>query len=268
VLGAVRSDEGLALPERHLGLVQASEHAGLEHFVSHAAGVMERCCDLDRLAALVGTQESHGAQRTATLASIAPLGRRIAVARDTAFAFSYAHLLAGWRNQGAEISFFSPLADEGPAVTADAVYLPGGYPELHAGRLAAAAGFRKAMLAAVSRGACIYGECGGYMVLGDALVDGEGHSHAMLGLLPLVTSYAVRKRHLGYRRVTPLDGAPFATAMTAHEFHYSTVVAEGDAERLFAATDALGNDLGTVGLKRGTVSGSYMHLIDIAGAAA
>ncbi|UJW73877.1 cobyrinate a,c-diamide synthase [Rhizobium sp. SL42] len=261
VLGAIRSDAGLALPERHLGLVQASEHAALETFVGHAADVMERCCDLDLLVAIA--DRASGQSASPAVSSIAPIGQHVAIARDMAFAFSYAHLIEGWRGQGAEVSFFSPLADEAPAGAADAVYLPGGYPELHAGPLSSAARFSSGMLNAAARGTRIYGECGGYMVLGDALIDGEGASHAMLGLLPLVTSYAVRKRHLGYRRVTPVDTGCFAGAMTAHEFHYSTVVAEGDADRLFTARDALDNDLGAVGLRRGKVCGSYMHLVDI-----
>jgi cobyrinic acid a,c-diamide synthase len=106
------------------------------------------------------------------------------------------------------------------------------------------------------------------MVLGDGLIDEKGERHEMLGLLPLVTSYETRKRHLGYRRVTPLDGAFFDRPMTAHEFHYSTIVSEGKADRMFATQDALGNDLGLAGLRRGQVAGSYMHLIDLVGAAA
>ena len=194
-----------------------------------------------------------------------PLGQRIAIARDIAFAFSYPHLLEGWRAQGAELSFFSPLADEAPAADVDAIYLPGGYPELHAGILASAQRFRSGMVAATARGARIYGECGGYMVLGEGLIDADGKHHGMLGLLPLVTSYATRKRHLGYRRLRSLASDLFAGEFTAHEFHYSTVVSEGAADRLFEAEDALGAQLGAVGLRRGSVAGSYMHLIDIAG---
>jgi cobyrinic acid a,c-diamide synthase len=105
------------------------------------------------------------------------------------------------------------------------------------------------------------------MTLGEALVDASGTSHAMLGLLPVTTSFASRKRHLGYRRVRGLAG-PFAgIELTALEFHYSTVVQEGQAERLFDAIDAAGEVVGPIGLCRGTVSGSYMHMIDLAGAA-
>ncbi len=261
VLGAIRSDAGLALPERHLGLVQAGEHAALETFVGHAADVMESCCNLDRLVALADSRA--GLSRVPVVSSIAPFGGHVAIARDMAFAFSYAHMIEGWRGQGSQVSFFSPLANEAPSADADAVYLPGGYPELHAGTLANASGFRTGMLSAAQRGALIYGECGGYMVLGDALIDGEGKSHAMLGLLPLVTSYAARKRHLGYRRLTSLQPDLFSQPLTAHEFHYSTVVSEGDADRLFRAEDALGELLGEAGLRRGNVFGSYMHLVDI-----
>jgi cobyrinic acid a,c-diamide synthase len=262
VLGSLRTDPNLFLPERHLGLVQAGEHAALETFIERAADAVEAGVDLDALLAL-----SEGALLSSepSPAVIPPLGQRIAVARDLAFAFSYPHLLEGWRGQGAELSFFSPLADETPAADADAIYLPGGYPELQAGVLAKASGFRKGMTAAAARGARIYGECGGYMVLGEGLIDADGHRHEMLGLLPLVTSYATRKRHLGYRRLHSLAPDLFEGSLSAHEFHYSTVVSEGAADRLFDAEDALGQPLGAVGLRRGTIAGSYMHLIDIAG---
>ena len=265
IFGMLRSDPLLALPERHLGLVQAGEHGTLESFVVHAADVVRRCCDLDRLVAIAGRGR---VQPQGAVPCLPPLGQRIAIARDVAFAFSYEHILMGWRMAGGSLSFFSPLADEAPAADADAVYLPGGYPELHGAALANAGAFRLGMQDAARRGARIYGECGGYMALGEALVAADGSRHAMLGLLPLVTSFAERRRHLGYRRVTPLAGSGFSAPMTAHEFHYSTVVSEGAADRLFAVTDAIGEDLGEAGLRRGGVSGSYMHLIDLAPEAA
>src|SRR6202000_2040979 len=96
-----------------------------------------------------------------------------------AFAFLYETTLALWRTQGAELYFFSPLADEPPAADADAVYLPGGYPELHADRIAATSTFLGGLRAAAARGVSIYGECGGYMVLGEALIDAAEKRHAM-----------------------------------------------------------------------------------------
>jgi cobyrinic acid a,c-diamide synthase len=265
ILGVIFQDKQLALPERHLGLVQAGEIEGIEAFMEHAADVVSRSCDLEQLAAFA---DRHAADPGHPPCRLPPLGQRIAVARDEAFAFAYPHLLNGWRDQGAELAWFSPLADEAPDAAADAVFLPGGYPELHAGRLAKADGFRTGMLARAASGATLYGECGGYMTLGEGLVDAAGTRHAMLGLLPLETSFASRRRHLGYRKVKALSGPYAGIALTAHEFHYSTVVHEGQAERLFDAVDAAGELVGPAGLCRGNVSGSYMHLIDLAGEAA
>ena len=258
VLGVVHRQDELYLPSRHLGLVQAGEHEDIEHFFADAAFSMSVGLDLDRLATL--TVQGRGSNRNPT--RLPPLGQRIAVARDEAFAFSYPHLLAGWREQGAEISFFSPLADEIPSGDSDSVYLPGGYPELHAGKIAAAGRFLGGLRAAAEAGVQVYGECGGYMVLGDELIDGEGEHHKMAGLLPVTTSYAKRQRHLGYRRLKPLAAAPWDLPLAAHEFHYSRLVSEGAGGRLFSASDSRGDPLGEAGLRRGSVSGSYMHVID------
>ncbi|WP_438747805.1 cobyrinate a,c-diamide synthase [Pararhizobium sp. O133] len=260
VFGVLRQNAALTLPERHLGLVQAGEHAELDLFIEAAATHIEAGCDLDRILAAARSQATRKA--VADAAPLKPLGQRIAIACDTAFAFTYEHLLSGWRRTGAELSFFSPLADEAPAGEADAVYLPGGYPELHAGQLAEAGRFRVGMIEARDRGARIFGECGGYMTLGEGLVATDGKRYAMLGFLPLTTSFAERKRHLGYRRVKPVDTSFFDGPLMAHEFHYASILSEGDAERLFETTDAAGTALGLTGLRRDRVAGSFMHVID------
>jgi cobyrinic acid a,c-diamide synthase len=122
---------------------------------------------------------------------------------------------------------------------------------------------------AAARGAFIYGECGGFMLLGEGLVDAEGRRHAMAGLLPVATSFAAPRRHLGYRRVTVLADLPFGAAgsrFRGHEFHYSAQMAGMDAPPLFRAADAEGGDLGPAGARIGPVCGSYLHLIDRADA--
>ena len=263
ILGSLPRDARLHLPERHLGLVQAGEHADLDSFIDHAASAIAAGVDLrlvEQIARRYGLSETM-----ANVARVPPLGQRIAVARDNAFAFSYLHLLDGWRRRGAEIRTFSPLADEAPPPDSDAIYLPGGYPELYAGPLAAASRFAAGVKAAAARGTSIYGECGGYMVLGETIEDDRQNAHAMLGLLPVETSFAKRKLHLGYRRISPLAASPFREHLTGHEFHYASIVREGDAARLFRVSDALGEDLGEAGLRVGSVSGSYMHIIDLAG---
>jgi len=262
ILGALPRDPGLALPSRHLGLIQAEEHASLEDILDRAAALIERHLDVAAVLALAQPTILAPAPATPLLA---PLGQRIAVARDPAFAFAYESVLAGWRAAGAELCLFSPLGDEAPASDADAVYLPGGYPELHAQRLAANARFLGGVRAAAARGAVIYGECGGYMVLGQGLVDASGARHRMAALLPLEASFAERRLHLGYRAARLVASGPLGLAgqgFRGHEFHYATITQEGAGEALFTASDGAGAPLGSAGRIAGKVMGSFLHLID------
>lgn len=261
-LGAVPRDPRLSLPSRHLGLVPARERPDVEAVLASAAKAAAGGLDLDRLVALA---RPAGLAKAAPATPLPPLGNRIAVARDDAFLFAYPVMLDGWRRQGAVLSFFSPLADQAPDPGADAVFLPGGYPELHAGRLAGAAVFFAGLHRAAARQAAIYGECGGFMALGDRLIDAAGQAHAMAGLLPVTTSFAEPRLHLGYRAATLCDATvlgPRGMAFRGHEFHYAVTVAQGDAAPLFGVCDAAGNNLGAVGLRRGRVAGSFLHLID------
>lgn len=259
VVGAVHRNPDMALPERHLGLVQAREHAALDAFIDRLADVMARSIDLDAVLALAAPLAVGGD----TGRGLAPPGQRIALADDAAFAFVYPHVLAGWREAGAEILPFSPLAGEAPDATCDACWLPGGYPELHAGRLAAAERFMDGLRAfAATR--VVHGECGGFMVLGRGLEDAEGRTHAMAGLLGHVTSYAKRRMNLGYRQARLLAAGPLGPAgarIRGHEFHYSRVTEAGGDDPLADLADAEGRPLGASGARRGTVSGTFFHAI-------
>jgi cobyrinic acid a,c-diamide synthase len=260
VLGVVPRIAALDIPSRHLGLLQAAEIADLDRRFDLAAAAIAGCVALDHLE-MIAQCGTAGANTNARL--MAPLGNRIAVARDEAFAFAYPAMLDGWRAAGADILPFSPLADEAPDVGADAVYLPGGYPELHAARLASAERFRAGLVAAADRGAFVFGECGGYMTLGRSLRDAEGRMHRMTGLLPVSCDFAQRTLHLGYRDArtlvtTPLGGAE--TRFAGHEFHYARVIEESGAP-MFAASDATGRDLGTMGCVAGRIAGSFIHII-------
>jgi cobyrinic acid a,c-diamide synthase len=264
VLGALPQAPELALPDRHLGLVQAAEHPELEAFLTRAAELADRHLDIE--AVIACTKPCRLAPET--LAPVLPpLGQRIAVARDIAFAFAYPFVLDGWRAAGAEIAPFSPLGDEAPDPKADAVYLPGGYPELHAARLAANARFLEGLGAAAARGAVVYGECGGYMALGRGLVDARGRRHALAGLLPVETSFAEPGLHLGYREAELVAAGPLGPAgarFRGHEFHFASLVAgEGEAP-LFHCRDSRGAEIGTLGGRAGTVMGSFLHLVDAA----
>jgi cobyrinic acid a,c-diamide synthase len=260
--GSLLVDPELVLPSRHLGLVPAGEIVDADKVIERCAAEIAAAFDIERL--LRSARSSMLAVPTKA-SSIRPLGQRIAIARDEAFCFVYPALLDGWRRQGAELAFFSPLANEPPPETADSVYLPGGYPELCADRLASGEAFIAGLRRAATDEKPVYGECGGYMVLGEVLIDGAGRNRRMTGLLPLVTSFAERRLHLGYRCATMLGKNPLGATgarFRGHEFHYTTVVEEQGADPLLSVTDAAGMFLGGYGLQRGSVFGSFIHLID------
>jgi len=261
MLGALRRDATLALPERHLGLVQAVEHDNLATLIDRLATVAQHSLDLDAIAAAaepVGvTAHADGA------AALPPPGQRIALARDRAFSFVYPHLLDAWRSAGAEIICFSPLADEAPPQRADCCWLPGGYPELHAQALAAARRFYNG-LRRFAETRPVHGECGGYMVLGQSIEDADGRHCAMIGLLGHATSFAKRRLHLGYRAAQLLsDGVlgPKGRIVRGHEFHYASLVTAGDDAALAEISDSEGRALGKTGGRRGRVTGTFFHAI-------
>jgi len=260
-LGALPRDEKINLPERHLGLVQAGETAGLDALLERIAGFINE--HVDTSAILLLARASVTLPRAGSPA-LPPPAQRIAIARDEAFSFLYPHILAGWRKAGAEIAFFSPLADEPPPDHCDLCWLPGGYPELHAERLAAAARFIAGLRRFVETRTA-HGECGGYMVLGQSLTDQAGHAHRMAGLLGASFSFAKRKLHLGYRRAR-LAGAhplgPEGALLRGHEFHYVTIETKSEGDAPFAfVRDAHGGAEQAEGSRRGKVSGSFFHVI-------
>ncbi|MBN13768.1 MAG: cobyrinic acid a,c-diamide synthase [Pelagibacterium sp.] len=269
-LGAIPRRADLALPERHLGLVLPGDIEGIEDHLARAGSIMTTHLNF-RLLGAIAAPVAPAAQ----IASLAPLGQRIAIAHDAAFAFIYPHLLESWHNASASLNFFSPLANEAPDADADAVFLPGGYPELHGATLANASSFKSGLINARDRGALIYGECGGYMVLGQTLTDKSGATYPMAGLLPVSTAIDRPRRVLGYRRLTHASPLPWPEKLCAHEFHYSqqyfpNVEQSGVTERstpyllapLFGAVDALGTALDPMGCVLENVMGSYAHIIE------
>ena len=262
VLGALPRRDDLSLLERHLGLVQAGETDRLAEKLSALGVFVSEHVDMAALRALAAPY--HAGTPSRAKPGLLPPAQRIAVASDQAFSFLYPHLLATWRAQGAEVVPFSPLADEPPDPSAGAVWLPGGYPELHAGKIAAAAACLAGLRQAAAEGKPVHGECGGFMVLGDGLIDAGGTRHAMAGLLSLETSYAKRKLHLGYRQATLVADCAVGQRgqkLRGHEFHYSSTISLHDAP--FAEiTDAGGTPLTERGARRASVSGSFFHVID------
>ena len=264
MLGAIPRQDDLALPERHLGLVQAVETLGLAGQLAKIGAFVSQHVDL-------AAMQAHACPYLQpTLGSPAdlppPPGQRIALAQDAAFSFIYPHLLSAWRAAGAEIVPFSPLANASPDAMADCIWLPGGYPELHGGKIAAADRFLGGLASAAAKAVAVHGECGGFMVLGDGLIDAEGERHAMAGLLRLQTSFQNRKLHLGYRCAVLLHDCVLGhrgQTIRGHEFHYASLLSSSD-ESLARIVDAEGTVVAETGARRGSVSGSFFHLIDIA----
>ncbi len=262
VLGMMPWDERLTLPERHLGLIQAGEIDELGSFLEVASDIVEQHVNVEALlrsASAIDTAASNCGS------SVSPLGQRIAVAQDAAFAFVYEHVVDGWRGAGSEILPFSPLAEEGVPKGADSIYLPGGYPELHAGTISGNPTFLNGLREAAERRLPVYGECGGYMVLGEALIDADGLCHSMAGLLPVVTSFAAPVMHIGYRALTVATDSVLGlsgTVFRGHEFHVCRTVTEDKSAPLFAARDIRGEEETFLGCVRGSVMGSFAHLID------
>jgi cobyrinic acid a,c-diamide synthase len=262
VFGALPRKPTIELPERHLGLVQAEEHPRLAALLAEAGSFIAKYLDLPALIAAASATPA-----AASPLPVPPPADRIALARDAAFSFVYPHLLDGWRRAGATILPFSPLADEVPDDSAGACWLPGGYPELHGGRLAQAANFR-AGLARFAETRPVHGECGGYMAMGAGLVAADGTRHQMAGLLGLETSFAKRRMHLGYRYahlLAPIPGHAAGHRLRGHEFHYATILSQPDAP-LAEVTDATAAPVAETGSSRnfsggGRATGTFFHHI-------
>jgi cobyrinic acid a,c-diamide synthase len=260
VFGAIPRAAELALPERHLGLVQAGEHPDLASWLERLAATAVHHLDLDAIMACAAPLEITASTNAPALA---PPGQRVALAQDQAFSFIYPHLVAAWRDNGAEVIPFSPLRDEPPPGHADCCWLPGGYPELHAETLAAAQHFATG-LRRFAETRPVHGECGGYMVLGQSLEDAKGRQHAMTGLLTHATSFAKRKLQLGYRSAHLIADTALGrrnTTLRGHEFHYAMLTSNGDDEPFAELADAQGRALGHAGGRRGRVTGTFFHAI-------
>ena len=255
VLGAVPRSADLGLDSRHLGLVQAGDQISVQQAQDQWANVLRPHVDLDAIANIMAPVSIE-----ATAGGLFHLarGRRLAIADDAAFRFCYGH----WKQTNAKT--FSPLANQPVPQDAEFVFLPGGYPELHLPALARADVFWRSLRAAADAGVPIYGECGGYMVLGRGVQGETGAWTQTAGLLPFTTSFKQRQRHLGYRRIESMTDTFLSDAgarFRGHEFHYCAIV-DQEEPTLFRATDARGDNDGVHGHTAGSVFGSFMHLID------
>ncbi len=244
LLGAVPRSEAMSIPDRHLGLVQAAEIDTLDQQLDAAAEVLAQA-GLGKLPAQV-TLSAEAPQSPPRLLE----GKRIAIANDAAFGFIYPANVDCLRAMGAEDVYFSPLADT-ELPEADALWLPGGYPELHAGRFAANSAMRAAIRAFHQAGKPILAECGGLMACTDSLVDGEGQSHDMLGLLPGSVRMAGKLKALGLQSLTTGLGE-----LRGHTYHHSELACELAP---VARTRKLAGTEAEPVFQHGSLTASYFH---------
>lgn len=260
VLGAIPRLGCDPFPGRHLGLLTAAEHPGREPALELAAEIVARHVDVEALLALARSAPEVELPDRAPVAPASPV--KVAVLRDEALSFYYPENLEALEEAGAELSFVSPLAARDlPGV--DAVYIGGGFPEVHAERLAANAAFRRDLREAASGGLPVYAECGGLMYLGKELLTG-GVSHPMAGLLDLTTEQTAGPRGHGYVSARVEAENPWferGTALRGHEFHYSRVVGGGDRSAAVLRLErGTGLGEGRDGVAVGNVWASYLHI--------
>ena len=263
VIGCIPRDSRLHIPSRHLGLLTTAENDLPTDFLDHLAGVMRDSLDLGLLWAAAGAGDLVAAvpERARCAGKV-----RIAVARDAAFCFAYETNLELLAAAGAELVEFSPLADSALPAGIAGMYLPGGYPEVHAPVLAANSAMKEAVRAAVESGMPVYAECGGFIYLTAGMADSSGGpdpQRRFAGVFPVTTTMLEKRKALGYREVRFREdcilGSKGETAR-GHEFHYSQM-AELPREftRLYQVS-RMQHDLGTEGYRYKNCLASYIHL--------
>ncbi len=263
-LGGIPRDDGVAIPERHLGLVTREEHENRPDTIGRLADLIDNHVDIGALLAqlpeIAASLASERPRRDA------PAAVRIGVAADKAFCFYYQDNLDLLADHGAEIVPFSPVSDPALPENLDGLYFGGGYPELFAEALADNDGLRRRILEKSRSGMPIYGECGGFMYLGREILSDGGRSFPMTGCFPFVTRMFPRLRSLGYREVVLSSDTvigPAGSVLRGHEFHYSglgEIPPHAVYQTVYAVSDRLGQPKTEEGYQVRRTLGSYVHL--------
>jgi len=260
--GCIPRDEAFAIPSRHLGLVTALDNPLPDQFIGRLADMAERCLDLDRLAGL-GFDFAQPAESRQSFSCDEPLVK-IAVARDAAFCFMYEDNLRLLEDAGAELAFFSPLSDAALPAGIHGIYLPGGYPELYAGRLAENEHMKKAILVAVAGDVPVYAECGGFVYLTEGIDASDDQSSAdFVGIFPVRCRMLPRRKALGYRQVELTGDASIGAkgaVVRGHEFHYSEIGTMPEKVERYYRVSRRGEALGLEGFRIRNCLASYIHL--------
>ncbi|MBR1759635.1 MAG: cobyrinate a,c-diamide synthase [Schwartzia sp.] len=263
VFGAIKRNDAMTMPERHLGLVPVEENARERETVEEIGRVVGASVDIEKIAALA----KSALPLMEAQSFLAPVQNkaRIAVARDEAFSFYYPESLAVLEQQGAKLVFFSPLHDK-TLPDVDGLILGGGFPEMFAKELYENESMRASIKAAAEKEMPIYAECGGFMYLMRRVTDFEGNSFPMLGVIPGEAKMNKKLQTVGYvsaemERDTVLGTK--GTVLRGHEFHFSSECepeAGADYPRAFTFRKTRNPVPYPAGYAKGKVLGSYLHL--------
>ncbi len=269
ILGALPWQANWHLESRHLGLKQPESTIGFGNRITEISNEMIRFIDHNALLRIANQVAVNVVEKKAMKPPLLTLHniRHLAIAQDEAFRFSYATQLALWQQQNITLSFFSPLANQPPNPDADMIFLPGGYPELFAKTISEADIFISGLHQAHRQGKWIYGECGGYMVMGKTIEDESGNIFSMANLFSHHTTIKNKKRHIGYRMLYLPHDTPFRYHyFRGHEFHYSLQIdtdnLSGEEILFTKVQEASTKKIMPSGKINGRVFGSYIHLID------
>ncbi len=270
ILGVLRRQDNITIPDRHLGLVPTAEISQLDALFDQLAHLGDSCFDWQRLEKELKVASSQENRQPATSLNLQPYNLppatsiRLAVARDRAFSFYYQDNLELLQQLGAELVPWSPLTDTALPADVHGLYFGGGFPEVFAQQLAENVSARDAVQTAILQGLPTYAECGGLMYLCQQITDFAGQSWSMVGVLPTTTVMGKRLT-LGYRQATALQNSPLLNAgatVWGHEFHHSQLT-EAPEKPLFEIRGY--NQIGqakaaTEGWQVHQVHASYVHL--------
>lgn len=260
VVGYLKRESDLEIPERHLGLVPSVERGELEPLFAKLAALIAETVDLRQIWELAKAEPLQVKPRL-----FAPTGAgervTIAVAKDSAFHFYYPENLELLEAHGAKLHYFSPLAGECVPDDADGLYIGGGFPEEFASELSQQHDVRESFRQAIQSGLPTLAECGGFMFLTEAIVTTDGHSYPMVGLIPGKVTMQKKLAALGYREVRGTEGNFLIGAdeqAKGHEFHYSTYAAEAELPYAYETKGLRGTK--PEGYACGNLVAGYTHL--------
>lgn len=266
ILGVLPKEEGIQLPERHLGLVPSQEKSFREDFFSELISVVTRTIDLDKIKDIMQKTTAHKNRETLLPGMLLKKpSMRLGVARDEAFSFYYQDALDQAESLGFKIIPFSPLHDQSLPKGLDGLFFGGGFPELHLEKLSQNHSFLQSLRDFYRSGKTIYGECGGYMYLGCQVTDFEGETFPLAGLIPIAAEMTRKLQGMGYRKGVIQKNNFLGSAgsvVHGHEFHYSRMNFLSSENSSFPAFELLKGDkvVRLDGYARDNIVASYLHI--------